>query len=210
MWLRDLPAATIHIIKRSYTLAPTEQKRQIIRTSYGEYIATRPFLMKDGKKTTMGPSTLFFLPQSSIKALPDSTIRALPRPLSDTIYLSPPLPYILHMPAPKILYPITPIIPIMPDLTTLDIETFELIVIPTSQQTIYPTNSILTTTLGDDIEMSLPFRPILIDHFNYIPSLPIPKRKRPVKKLVTDGIVSGKKLSKVIRSKKKSASHNSS
>jgi len=73
MWIRDLPAATIHIIKRSYTLAPTAQKRQIIRTSWGEYIATRPFLMKDGQKLTMGPSVLYFLPESSIKALPEGS-----------------------------------------------------------------------------------------------------------------------------------------
>ena len=214
MWLRDLPAATIHIIEQSYTLAPTEQKRQIVRTSSGEYIATRPFLMKDDKKTTMGPSILFFLPESSIKALPDSTIRALPSPVPNTIYLSAPVPYIIHLPAPKLINPIIlimpehdaldskdytpvvmlpspdpiyPIIPVTPTYEALysDEEYIPIVMLPCPNP-IYPVVPIMPTMSEDKMEISLPPPSILMDHFNYIPSLSIPKGERTREKPVIE------------------------
>jgi hypothetical protein len=160
--------------------------------------------MKDGKKTVMGPPVLFFLPASSIKALPDSTIRALPNPAPITIYLSAPLPQVICLPGPNL---IDPIIPIMPEIENLNIDNFIPIVMLPSQHPIYPTIPIMPTMLEDEIEMSPPIYPTLMEHFNYIPSLPAPKRKRIGKKVVVGDIVNDKKLSKVVHSKKKSPSH---
>lgn len=76
-------------------------------------------MMKDGEKCTLGPSVIYFLPDSSIKALPDSSIKALPRP-DAFIPVMPELgdseeniPTVM-LPSP---HPIYPIILVMPELS---------------------------------------------------------------------------------------------
>ena len=66
--------------------------------------------MKDGKKLTLGPSVLYFLPDSSIKALPFSSIRSIAQPLNNIIYLPAPSPNIIYLPSPLpfIIYPPAP------------------------------------------------------------------------------------------------------
>lgn len=66
-WMRDFSNETIIIRDMFYTLKPTHNKRQGIYTSWGEFIGTKPYRIKDGViMKHLIPEIRYFLPQPKI------------------------------------------------------------------------------------------------------------------------------------------------
>lgn len=61
-WYRDFSNSTISIKDQLYTLAATNNKRELIRDSIGKLISTRPYLYENGELVKRSPFILYYLP----------------------------------------------------------------------------------------------------------------------------------------------------
>lgn len=110
-WFKDLSGGNIRIQEEIYTLACTENKRELIRDSFGEFVATAPYKILEGTLLKSENPLLFYLPRFLLEArlLPQPKIIDLNLRITsgvNIIYLPAPIPEIIYLPAPlpKIIY----------------------------------------------------------------------------------------------------------
>jgi hypothetical protein len=124
-WFRDFSSATIRILNQVYTLASNENKRELIRNSFGEIVDTAPYQMLNGSIIKSKRRVLYYLSAPLLEGLlsicdpkviglklrllsglnlthllaPLPTLLQLPL-IANIIYLPPPLPNVIYLPPP--------------------------------------------------------------------------------------------------------------
>jgi hypothetical protein len=124
-WYRDFSSGTIRVLEQIYTLACTENKRELILNSFGELVGTAPYQMMDGTILKSKSRVLYYLSAPLLEGLflcmpkvidlklrllsglnlthllaYPPTLLQLTGQSTNIIYLPPPLPYVIYLPVP--------------------------------------------------------------------------------------------------------------